>query len=83
MPTKQNPGDLLTRLHVSALIEEDRRWKGPAFLVQEETERPEKKIIAKEEPDTEVRKQYNEDVLEQSFLSTMREDHLDPNRYSS
>ena len=53
--TKQNPADLLTRgLGVSALIEEERWWKGLAFLVQEEAEWPEKKIEAKVLPDMEV-----------------------------
>ena len=51
VPTKQSPADLLTRgLSVSAFIEEERWWKGRAFLVQEETQWPEKKIEVKEEP---------------------------------
>ena len=51
VPTKQNPADLFTKgLSVSALIEEERWWKGPAFLVHEETQWPEKKIEVKEEP---------------------------------
>ena len=85
VPTKQNPADLLTRgLSVSALIEEERWWKGPAFLVQEETQWPEKKIEAKEEPDMEVRKQHRQrDEQERAFLSTIKEDRLDPTRYSS
>ena len=85
VPTKQNPADLLTRgLSVSTFIEEGRWWTGPSFLVQEETEWPEKKIEAKEEPDMEVWKQYRErDVQECSFLSTTKEDRLDPTRYSS
>ena len=53
--TNQNPADLLTRaLSVSALTEEERWWKGPAFLVQEEAEWSEKKIEAKVLPDMEV-----------------------------
>ena len=84
VPTKQNPADLLTRgLSVSALMQD--RWrKGPAFLVQAETEWPEKKIVAKEELDVEVRKQHQvRDVKERSFLSTVKEDRLDSTRYSS
>ena len=85
VPTKQNPADLLTRgLSVSAVIKEDRWWKGPAFLVREETECPEKKIVAKEELDVEVRKQHQaRDVQKRSFLSTVKEDRLGPTRYSS
>lgn len=61
VPTKQNPADLLTRgLSVSTLIDEESWWKGPAFLTQEETEWPEKKIGTKRETDMEVCKQYQE-----------------------
>ena len=81
MPTKQNPADLLTRgLSVSALIDEESWWKGPAFLMQEETEWPEKKIGTKRETDMEVHKQYQEYSQERSFLSTMTDDRLDPTR---
>ena len=84
VPTKQNPADLLTRgLSVSTLIDEESWWKGPAFLMQEETGWPEKKIGIKKEADIEVRKQYQEHSQERSFLSTMTEDRLDPTRYSS
>ena len=63
VPTKQNPADLLTRgPNVSALIEEERWWKGPAFLVQEETGRPEKGIEAKEEADMEVRNSLKKEM---------------------
>ena len=84
VPTKQNPADLLTRgLSVSTLIDEESWWKGPTFLLQEETGWPEKKIGIKKEADIEVRKQYQEHSQERSFLSTMTEDCLDPTRYSS
>ena len=84
VPTKQNPADLLTRgLSVSTLIDEESWWKGPAFLMQEETGWPEKKIGTRKEANTEVRKQYQEYSQEHSFLSTMTEDRLDPTRYSS
>ena len=33
--------------------------------------------------DTEIRKQYKEDVQERSFLSTMKEDRLNPKGYIS
>ena len=49
-----------------------------------ETQWQEKKIEAKEEPDMEVRKQHRErDAQERAFLSTVKEDRLDPIRYSS
>ena len=84
VPIKQNPADLLTRgLSVSTLIDEESWWKGPAFLMQEETGWPEKKIGIKREADIEVRKQYQEHSQERSFLSTMTEDCLDQTRYSS
>ena len=84
VPTKQNSADLLTRgLSVSTLIDEESWWKGPAFLMQEEIEWPEKKIGTKREVDIEVRKQYQEYSQEGSFLSTVTEDRLDPTRYSS
>ena len=84
MPTKQNPPDLLTRgLSVSTLIDEESWWKGPAFLMQEKTGWPEKKIGIKKEANIEVRKQYQERSQERSFLSTMTEDCLDTTRYSS
>lgn len=84
VPTKQNPADLLTRgLSVSTLIDEKSWWKGPEFLMQEEIEWPEKKIGTKREVDIEVRKQYQEYSQECSFLSTVKEDRLDPTRYSS
>ena len=84
VPTKQNPADLLTRgLSVSTLIDEESWWKGPVFLMQEETEWPEKKIGTKKEADIEVRKQYQEYSQERSFLSTMTEGRLDLTRYSS
>ena len=74
----------LTWLSVSTLIQdEESGWKGPAFLMQEKTGWPEKKIGIKKEADIEVRKQYQEYSQERSFLSTMTEDHLDPTRYSS
>ena len=84
VPTKQNPADQLTRgLSVSTLIDEESWWKGLAFLMQEETGWPEKKIGIKREADIEVRNQYQEYSQEHSFLSTMTEDCLDPTRYSS
>ena len=84
MPTKQNPADLLTRgLSVCTLIDEESWWNGPAFLMQEETGWPEKKIGIKKEADIEVRKQYQEYSQERSFLSTMTEERLDPTKYSS
>ena len=85
VPTKQNPADLLTRgLSVSALTEAETWWKGPVFLVQEETEWPEKKLKFRVEPDIEVRKQYQgESEQVTTFLSTSKEDRLDPTRYSS
>ena len=83
VPTKQNPADLLTRgLSVSIRIDEESWWKGPVFLMQEETEWPEK-IGTKKEADIEIRKQYQVYSQERSFLSTMTEDRLDPTRYSS
>jgi len=65
------------------LIDEESWWKGPAFLMQEETEWPEKKIATKKEADIEACKQYQEYSQEHSFLSRMTEDRLDPTRYSS
>ena len=82
VPTKQNPADLLTRgLSVSTLIQDEESWwKGPALLMQEKTEWPEKKIGMNKEADIEVLKQYQEYSQERSFLSTMTEDRLDPTR---
>ena len=52
----QNPADLLTRgLRVRTLIDNEGWWKGPAFLMQEETESPKTKIGTKNEADLEVR----------------------------
>ena len=83
-PEQWNPADLLTRgLSVSTLIDEESWWKGLAFLMQEETEWPEKKIGTSKEANIEIRKQYQEYSQEHSFLSTMTEDRLDPTRYSS
>lgn len=52
----QIPADLLTRgLRVRTLIDNEGWWKGPAFLMQEETEWPETKIGTKKKADLEVR----------------------------
>ena len=52
----QNPADLLTRgLRVCTLNGNEGWWKGPAFLMQEETEWPQRKIGTKKEGDLEVR----------------------------
>ena len=82
VPTKQNPADLLTQgLSVSALTEAETWWNGPLFLVQEETEWPEKKMKFRVEPEIEVRKQYQgESEQVSTFLSTTKEDCLDPTR---
>ena len=79
-----HPAHLLTRgLSVSTLIDEESWWKGPAFLMQEETGWPEKKIGIKKKADIEVCNEYQEYSQECSFLSTMTEDRLDPTRYFS
>ena len=51
VPTMQNPTDLLTRgLSVCTLNGNEGWWKGPAFLMQEETEWPQTKLEPKRKP---------------------------------
>ena len=86
VPTKMNPADLLTRgLSVSALTKEDKWWRGPVFLREDCTEWPETKIETMSGLDVEVRKSYQakKQTDERVFHSSVTEDQLEPQRYSS
>ena len=86
VPTKQNPADLLTRgLSVSSLSEQERWWKGPSFLKQDSSEWPSTKIEHKRETNVELRKlgQTKERSGEDTFLSLITEDRLEPQIFSS
>ena len=81
--TKLNPADLLTRgLSVSALGEDEKWWSGPAFLKQNPSVWLETKIEIKRGLDVEVRK-LHQAKDQTAFVSSVSEDRLEPQRYSS